>query len=293
MPHLSVVIPVYNSASAITAVVDDCFTALSHLDFEIVLVDDGSVDGSHIAIFNLAETHSNIKAISLAKNVGEFNAVMCGLNHASGDYVAIIDDDGQNPPAEILKLLTEAEKGHDVVYARYDEKKHAGWRNAGSRFSNYVAWLITNKSKDLYLSSFKVLSRPLVKKIITYTNANVYPDVLVLKYAENIGVVEVAHKESAIKSRYTVKRLISVFTAMLITRYGIMGHLLFYLLFIVSFLPILIVLVLSLTQLFKSLGLEQQFKNDHWLSIALTILIVSILPKTKKDRQFEIKRTSF
>lgn len=293
MPHLSVVIPVYNSASTITTVVDDCFTALAHLDFELLLVDDGSTDASELVIFKLAEKHPNIKAISLAKNAGEFNAVMCGLNHARGNYVAIIDDDGQNPPAEILKLLAKAESGFDVVYARYDEKKHAGWRNAGSRFSNYVAWLITNKPKDLYLSSFKVLSRPLVKKIITYTNANVYPDVLVLKYAENIGVVEVAHKQSQIKSRYTVKRLISVFTSMLITRYGIMGHLLFYLLLIITLLPILIVLVLSLTQLFKSLGFEQQFKNDHWLSIVLTILIVSILPKTKKDRQFEIKRTSF
>jgi undecaprenyl-phosphate 4-deoxy-4-formamido-L-arabinose transferase len=288
--HLSVVIPVYNSATSINQVVGDCFAALSHLDFEIVLVDDGSTDNSEAVIFQLAQQHPNIKAISLAKNVGEFNAVMCGLRFATGKYVAIIDDDGQNPPAEILKLLARAESGYDVVYAQYAHKMHAGWRNAGSGFSNYVAWLITNKSKDLYLSSFKVLRADLVQKVTTYTNANVYPDVLVLKYAKNTGTVAVEHKAAEVKSRYTFKKLVSVFASMLITRFGTIGQLLFYLLIIVTIFPMWLLLVMAAAQLLKGSG--WQF-SEHGLSLVLTILLVSILPKTKTDRQFEIKRSSF
>ncbi len=288
--HLSVVIPVYNSTASITKVVDDCFAALSHIDFEIVLVNDGSIDNSEEVIFQLAQQHPNIKAISLAKNVGEFNAVMCGFFYADGEYAVIIDDDGQNPPAEILKLLARAESGYDVVYAQYAQKMHAGWRNAGSGFSNYVAWLITDKPKDLYLSSFKVIRKDLVQKITTYTNANVYPDVLVLKHAQNIGTFAVEHKAAEVKSRYTFKKLVSVFASMLITRFGTMGHLLFYLLIIVTVFPLWLLLVITAAQLLKGSG--WQF-SEHGLSLVLTIVLVSILPKTKTDRQFEIKKSSF
>lgn len=288
--HLSVVIPVYNSATSINQVVGDCFAALSHLDFEIVLVDDGSTDNSEAVIFQLAQQHPNIKAISLAKNVGEFNAVMCGLRFATGKYVAIIDDDGQNPPAEILKLLARAESGYDVVYAQYAQKMHAGWRNAGSWVNNFAASVFIKKPVGLYLSSFKVLRADLVQKVTTYTNANVYPDVLVLKHAQNIGTVAVEHKAAAVKSRYTFKKLVSVFASMLITRFGTMGHLLFYLLIIVTVFPLWLLLVMAAAQLLKGSG--WQF-SEHGLSLVLTIVLVSILPKTKTDRQFEIKRSSF
>ncbi len=288
--HLSVVIPVYNSATSINQVVGDCFAALSHLDFEIVLVDDGSADNSEEVIFQMAQQHPNIKAISLAKNVGEFNAVMCGLRFAAGKYVAIIDDDGQNPPAEILKLLAKAESGYDVVYAQYAHKMHAGWRNAGSWVNNFAASVFIKKPDGLYLSSFKVLRADLVQKVTTYTNANVYPDVLVLKYAQSIGTVEVEHKAAEVKSRYTFKKLVSVFASMLITRFGTIGQLLFYLLIIVTVFPLWLLLVMATAQLLKGSG--WQF-SEHVLSVVLTIVLVSILPKTKTDRQFEIKKSSF
>lgn len=288
--HLSVVIPVYNSATSINRVVGDCFAALSHLDFEIVLVDDGSTDNSEEVIFQLAQQHSNIKAISLAKNVGEFNAVMCGLRFATGKYVAIIDDDGQNPPAEILKLLARAESGYDVVYAQYAQKMHTGWRNAGSWVNNFAASVFIKKPVGLYLSSFKVLRADLVQKVTTYTNANVYPDVLVLKYAKNIGIIAVEHKAAEVKSRYTFKKLVSVFASMLITRFGTIGQLLFYLLIIVTVFPLWLLLVMATAQLLKGSG--WQF-SEHVLSVVLTIVLVSILPKTKTDRQFEIKKSSF
>ena len=204
---LSVVIPVYTSDASVTRVVDDCFTALAHLDFELVLVDDGSSDASELVIFKLAEKHPSVKAISLAKNAGEFNAVMCGLNHASGDYVAIIDDDGQNPPAEILKLLTEAEKGHDVVYARYDEKMHSKDRNLVSWISNLLAVFFIGKPFKLYLSSFKVFSRKFLDKVLEIQTRGTYLDGLIFQLSPKYSFVVVEHKPSLIPSRYDYSRL--------------------------------------------------------------------------------------
>lgn len=205
--HLSVVIPVYNSATSIKQVVSDCFAALSHIDFEIVLVDDGSTDGSDMAIFALANNFPNIKAISLAKNVGEFNAVTCGLRFATGNYVAIIDDDGQNPPSEILKLLAEAEKGCDVVYAKYGEKKHSWWRNAGSWVNNFFAFIFIGKPFKLYLSSFKVFSRSFLNEILEIQTRGTYLDGLIFQLSPKYSFVVVEHKPSLIPSRYDYSRL--------------------------------------------------------------------------------------
>jgi undecaprenyl-phosphate 4-deoxy-4-formamido-L-arabinose transferase len=204
---LSVVIPVYNSATTINTVVDDCFTALSHLDFELVLVNDGSSDNSEEVLFDLAKQHSNIKAISLTKNVGEFNAVMCGLNHATGDYVAIIDDDGQNPPAEIVKLLAEAEKGYDVVYARYSEKMHSKDRNLVSWMSNLLAVFFIGKPFRLYLSSFKVFSRKFLDEVLEIQTRGTYLDGLIFQLSPKYSFVVVEHKPSLIPSRYDYSRL--------------------------------------------------------------------------------------
>lgn len=215
MTYLSVVIPVYNSAAAIKTVVGDCFAALSHLDFELVLVNDGSADNSEEALFELANQHTNIKAISLAKNVGEFNAVMCGLNYATGEYVAIIDDDGQNPPSEILKLLAKAEKGYDVVYAKYEQKMHSWWRNFGSWFNNFFALIFIGKPWRLYLSSFKVMSIALVEEIVAWQNRGTYIDGLIFRRRTKYAVVEVSHRESAQPSRYNLLKLMGVFLSMI------------------------------------------------------------------------------
>lgn len=238
--HLSVVIPVYNSATAIKTVVDDCFTALSHLDFELVLVNDGSADTSEEELFELAKQHPNVKAISLAKNVGEFNAVMCGLNYTTGEYVAIIDDDGQNPPSEILKLLAVAEKGCDVVYAKYREKKHSWWRNAGSWVNNFFAFIFIGKPWGLYLSSFKVMSKKLVEEVVARQYRGTYLDGLIFRYRQNYSVVEVNHKESVQSSRYNVFKLVGAFLSMIDS--GAYKFFYFIFLVVVSFglLPILI-----------------------------------------------------
>ena len=210
---LSVIIPVYNSQSTIQLLVERLQTTLSTISFEIVMVNDNSRDNSEKICQQLADQYSNVRFISLRRNYGEFNAVMCGLNWAYGEYCVMIDDDFQNPPEEIFKLLDVAEKGnYDVVYTYYEKKQHAVHRNLGSKLVNWITGYLLNKPKDLYLSSFKLIKQEVVQEIIKYQGPYPYIDGLIFRITNHIGTVQVSHlKREEGSSNYTWRKLISLF----------------------------------------------------------------------------------
>lgn len=210
---LSVIIPVYNSEKTIQALIEKLQATLSAISFEIVMVNDGSRDRSEAVCKQLTERYSNVRFISLRRNYGEFNAVMCGLNWAYGSYCVMIDDDFQNPPEEILKLVEVAEAGdYDVVYTHYAKKQHSVGRNMGSRFVNWITSYLLNKPKDLYLSSFKLIRQEVVQEIIKYHGPYPYIDGLIFRITRNIGTVQVAHqKREEGSSNYTLNKLVSLF----------------------------------------------------------------------------------
>lgn len=212
---LSVVIPVYNGEKSIERLVADLRAKLQTILHEIILVNDCSQDTSEKICAKLANDFSEITFISLRKNFGEHNAVMCGLNFVTGDYVAIIDDDFQNPPEEILKLVQVAEEGYDVVFAKYAFKSHARWRNIGSSFNNLMATYLLKKPRDLYLSSFKLIKKEVVDEIVKYKGPNPYIDGLLLRVTRNFSTCLVAHspREHG-RSNYTLKKLISLYLTM-------------------------------------------------------------------------------
>jgi len=211
--HLSVVIPVYNSERTIGPLIARLHDCLAAWSYEVVLVNDGSVDRSEAVCRQLAEAHPQVQFISLRRNFGEFNAVLCGLNHARGQYVAIIDDDFQNPPETILTLLDTAETGqYDVVYSRYDQKKHHWFRNWGSWLVNTLTTYSLGKPRDLYLSSFKLIRRGVVDEIIRYRGPYPYIDGLIFRVTRHVGSVVVPHNARAEgRSNYTVRKLIGLF----------------------------------------------------------------------------------
>ncbi|HEY1057047.1 MAG TPA: glycosyltransferase family 2 protein [Emticicia sp.] len=210
---LSVVIPVYKGEKTITKLVEKLQDELKKYDFEIILVNDGSPDDSEKVCFTLNEKYSNLQFISLRKNFGEFNAVMCGLNHVNGTFAVIIDDDFQNPPSEILKLLKTAEAGnYDVVYSYYAEKKHNFFRNLGSWVVNRITTWLIHKPGDLYLSSFKLISKEVISEIIKYKGPYPYIDALIFRTTNNVGKIQVEHNERMEgESNYTIKRLVRLF----------------------------------------------------------------------------------
>ena len=216
-PVLSLVIPVYNGSATIGAVVEQIMSVFADQAFEIILVDDGSDDDTEAVCAQLvAGSPDIITTIRLSRNFGEHNAVLAGLSYARGEYAAVLDDDGQNPPEEVVAMLTELKRGnYDVVYGHYIVKKHSWFRNLGSRFNDRIATFMLGKPRDLYLSSFKVMNRFVIDEIIRYRGPFPYADGLIYRTTRRIGQIPVEHRASAgPQSRYTFRRLVRLWLNM-------------------------------------------------------------------------------
>jgi undecaprenyl-phosphate 4-deoxy-4-formamido-L-arabinose transferase len=218
--RLSIVIPVYNSETTIGKLCDQLIRELSPFyQMQVVLVDDNSSDRSAETCQKLHERYpERVDCLVLSRNFGEHNAVMAGLNCADGDYCVIMDDDFQNPPSEVRKLVTEIAHGHDVVYVRYESKRHSPYRNLGSRMHNWMATRALGKPADLYLSSFKVISRFLMQEIVRYTGPDPYIDAIILRTTRKIGVITSRHEpRHGGKSGYTFRKLVALWGNMIVS----------------------------------------------------------------------------
>jgi undecaprenyl-phosphate 4-deoxy-4-formamido-L-arabinose transferase len=156
--------------------------------------------------------------VNLSRNYGEHNAVMAGLRHARGAHIITMDDDLQNPPGEVLRLLEYAQStGKDVVYTHYASKEHARWRNIGSRFTNRVADWLLDKPKGLYLSSFRCINAFVAEQVARYEGPFPYVDGLILQVTQSIGSLEVQHLPRAHgASNYTFRRLVRLWLNMFV-----------------------------------------------------------------------------
>lgn len=225
--RLSVVIPVYRGADTIGRLVATLETTLTGpaagpgaagRELEIVLVNDGSPDHSGVVCRQLAADRPHVRFVDLARNFGEHNAVMAGLNHCTGDAVVILDDDFQNPPSEVEKLVAAIAAGHDVAWSCYEQKKHSWFRNLGSRFNDRMATLMLGKPRDLYLSSFKALSRFTVDEVVRYRGPYPYLDGLILRVTKNYTTVLCRHDaRHEGKSGYTLRKLVALWLNMFTT----------------------------------------------------------------------------
>lgn len=216
---LSIVVPVYNGASSVPMLVE----ALATLDvpggLEIVLVNDCSPDNSlHICRALCERNAVALTVVNLARNFGEHNAVMAGYAHARGEYIINMDDDLQNPPAEVLRLWQYTRDGdYDVVYTCYAHKQHEGWRNLGSRFTNWCADRVIDKPKGLYLSSFRCVNAFVARAVIEHSGPFPYIDGLIFQVTQNVGKLAVQHLPRASgHSNYTLARLLRLFLSMLL-----------------------------------------------------------------------------
>ena len=214
MKTVSFVIPCYRSEKTIGAVVKEIKNTMGTLpsyDYEIVLVNDCSPDGTYAKLASLADSDGRITAVDLAKNFGQHAALMAGFRQVSGDYIVCLDDDGQTPADEVGKLLSKLEEGYDAVYASYEVKQHSSFRNLGSAANKKMTEIMLGKPKELYISSYFAVRRFVVDEMLRYEGCYPYVIGLVLRSTKNIANVPVTHRERENgKSGYTLGKLLSL-----------------------------------------------------------------------------------
>ncbi|MEM7177012.1 MAG: glycosyltransferase [Pseudomonadota bacterium] len=210
-PEISVVVPVYNSEATLHPLVDRVFAVFDKMDRpgEIIFVDDGSQDRSWSVIEELSTGAPDaISAVRLMRNFGQHNALMCGFHLVRGKIVVTIDDDLQNPPEEIPKLVAALEaEALDLVYGDFYEKMQAGWRNAGSQLvAAFYRYVFGHGTRP---SSFRAFRSDILPSLLEYNLNFTYVDGLLNWSTTRIGSVPVLHEARQTgQSGYSLGKLI-------------------------------------------------------------------------------------
>lgn len=206
----SVVVPVFNSENSVGEVIDRTLRVFRNQEFEveIILVNDGSTDGSWEKIKSYAEGNPRLHAVDLLKNYGQHSALLCGLRRSTGDFVILLDDDLQNPPEEIPHLIQKAREGHDVVFGRFRQKRHPMYRRWGSLLIGIINRRIFKAPRGLAVTNFRILHRAVVDRICSYQSIEPYITGLALVYSTNPADVWVDHHpRTAGSSTYNLVRI--------------------------------------------------------------------------------------
>ena len=206
----SIVVPVFNSVALVGQTVDRIVETFERagLKYELILVNDGSRDGSWEVIAEKARHNPKILALDLLKNYGQHNANLAGFRESTGDYVITMDDDLQNPPDQALLLIDEAMTGRDVVFGKFERKQAAGYRRLGSKAISMINHRVFHQPTDLSVSNFRILRRDIVEQISASRTSEPYITGQALMYSSNRSNVTVRHEPRAVGgSSYNVVRI--------------------------------------------------------------------------------------
>ncbi|MBS1617014.1 MAG: glycosyltransferase family 2 protein [Bacteroidetes bacterium] len=267
----SIIIPVYNSEATLPELCERLCTMYSSMDagLQIIMVNDGSADQSWSCISALCSRYPSIvTGINLLRNYGQHKALLCGLQHCTGDFAVTIDDDLQYHPEDIAALIaTQAEHQADVVYGIHARKKHSAVRNAGSK----VVATIFEKYAHMPQkgSSFKLISRHVIDQIKGYNHPYVFLDEVIGWYSRQTSYVTVRHENR--------KAGTSGYSSLQLLRYS-MQIILSY-----TTLPLRLITWLGLLAFFVCLGIIIYFiymKYTYGAELGFTALIVSIFMST-------------
>jgi undecaprenyl-phosphate 4-deoxy-4-formamido-L-arabinose transferase len=211
LPTVSVVIPVFNSEHSLTPLVERLKGALAPRcsRLEIVMINDASRDGSWETVERLASGHAEVRGISLLRNYGQHNALLCGIRAATGEIILTIDDDLQHPPEEVPLLLDRLAEGADVVYGTPDRESHGLFRDLASQITKIVLQEAMGAEVARDVSAFRVFRTQLREAFATYSNPSVSIDVLLTWATTRFAAVRVRHEPRTIGvSNYTFRKLL-------------------------------------------------------------------------------------
>jgi len=211
-PDVSVVVPVYNAEPTLPELIERLHSVLAVCSrrFEIVLVNDGSSDESWRVIRELTQKRTWVRGISLARNYGQHNALLCGIRAARYETMVTLDDDLQNPPEEIPKLLEQLAKGYDVVYGVPQQAQHGLMRGLASQITKLVLRNAMGAEIARNVSAFRALRKRVCMAFRHFQGSFVCLDVLLTWGTTRFAAVRVRQEPRVTGvSGYSVGRLIT------------------------------------------------------------------------------------
>ncbi|MBK7876118.1 MAG: glycosyltransferase family 2 protein [Planctomycetes bacterium] len=212
LPSLTVLVPVYNSEGSLRPLVERLEPVLARLasEYELILVNDASRDGSWAVVQELARAKPWIRGICMMRNYGQHNALLCGIRAARYEIVATMDDDLQHPPEELEKLLVALDANTDVVYGTPQAERHGFLRDLASRVTKLALEKSMGAETASKVSAFRVFRADLRKAFENYQSQFVSIDVLLTWGTTRFRAVQVRHDPRTIGvSNYTFKKLLT------------------------------------------------------------------------------------
>lgn len=243
---LSVVVPCYNSQIGLSKLVSRlqavCFEYFENM--EILLVDDGSGDGTWSKIEELARSSKSVRGLKLSGNFGQHNATLCGIKRASGEIVVTIDDDLQYDPADIIRLVQKLSDGCDLVYGVSFGVNHSVWRAASAYIIRTLLRILDAKDYSR-VTSFRCFRRSIAGRFVDASGDSVCVDSLLAWTGAKVGFVPVQLRlRSEGTSGYTLGKLVEVGIDLILSE-GAVGFRFFSLLSAVAFLAGVVALALA------------------------------------------------
>lgn len=211
LPTISLVIPVYNSERSLKPLIEKILAVMPSIakEFEILLVNDGSQDGSWQVVQGLMTIDPRIKGTNLMRNYGQHNALLCGIRQARYELIVTLDDDLQHDPSLIPLLLDKLYEGNEVVYGSPAEERHGIWRDFASVITKATLSTVMNAKSARHVSAFRVFYTYLRDAFANYQGPSVSLDVLLTWGTSKFGYVEIPHHKREIgKSNYTFRKLV-------------------------------------------------------------------------------------
>lgn len=222
-PGLSVIVPVYNEEQSLPILVEKLMAVLRPLPnrFEIVLVNDGSQDGSLALLRSLSQAHPEVKVVDFRRNYGQTAALMAGIDHVSNDIVVMIDADLQNDPADIPRLLAKLDEGFDVVSGWRKERKDSELkRNWVSRVANRFISSVSGVKLHDYGCTLKVYRRSVVSDVRLYGEMHRFIPIYAEWQGARITELPVAHHARQFgASNYGLERIFKVVLDLLVVMF--------------------------------------------------------------------------
>jgi len=219
MSSLSIVATVYNDAKIVPVLVENIINNIpTGVDkYEIILVNDFSRDNSESAIAEECKKNPSVKGISLSRNFGQQIAMSVGMNHATSDFVLIMDGDMQNPPASIPELFNKINEGYDIVYG-VSKTRNDLWDS----FTSYLFWAILTKFFKVKIVKhqlmMKIMTKELIERFREYGEINRTVDGIVNDLSSNFSTVEIENQKRLIgKSNYTFGKRMNLMLDMIIS----------------------------------------------------------------------------